>query len=105
MHSVGVFMGVLAQVICKAWHLPGLNYRDFRWLTVSKALLKSCRIRSVYMPFMRDLVRSSTSSISGVSQVLRSRKPCCKSYSMLYLLKCLIKLEAIMSRDMSKPIK
>ena len=71
-------------------------YRSFRRLTLSKALLKSSRIRSVCLLSMRDLARSSTSSINCVSQDLRSRKSCCKSYSMLYLLKCLIKLDAIM---------
>ena len=78
-------------------------YRSFRSLTLSKALLKSSRIRSVCLPSMRDLVRSSTSSISCVSQDPRSRKPCCKSYSMLYLLKCLVKLEAILcSNDLQR---
>ena len=71
-------------------------YRSFRWLTLSKVLLKSSGIRSVCFSSMRDLARSSTSSISCVSQDLRSRKPCCKLYCMLYLLKFLVKLEAIM---------
>ena len=52
-------------------------YRSFRWLTLSKALLKSSKIRSVCLPYMRDLARSLTSSISCVSQDLRSPKPCC----------------------------
>ena len=54
-------------------------YRSFRWLTLSKVLLKSSRIRSVCLPSMRNLARSSTVSrrICALENRAVSHTVCC----------------------------
>ena len=56
---------------------------------MSKALLKSRRIRSVCFPDCILLDSSSTSIMSCVSQDLFSRNPCCSSEGMFCSVKCL----------------
>ena len=75
--------------ICNLWS-------NFRWFSLSKAFLKSSRIRSLCLPFVRDLVRSSTSWIIWISQNRRSRNPCCTSYSKLCFSRCLVRPDAMM---------
>ena len=50
--------------------------RNFRWLYLSKALLKSSKTKSTWWPRVSCLPRSSTSWINCVSQERFSRKPC-----------------------------
>ena len=54
------------------------------WLTLSNALEKSSKTRSVWLPAKEFLVRSSTRDTSWVSHKRLLLKPCCKSYSRLW---------------------
>ena len=74
------------------WSLTG----NLVWLTLSKALLKSRSMRSVWRPEERPLASSSIGWINWVSQDLRSLKPCCWSYSMLCLLRCFVRFGVMM---------
>ena len=69
---------------------------SFSCATLSNALLKSKRIKSVCFPVCMFLAISSTSITNWVSQDLFSLNPCCSSSSMLELAKCLAKLDATM---------
>ena len=65
------------------------SFRSFSCATLSKALLKSKRIRSVCFPSCMFLASSSTSMRSCVSQDLFSQNPCCRSNRMFWSAKCL----------------
>ena len=86
----------LFQVILYWWCLKN----NLVYLTLPKALLKSRSMGSVWRPEERPLASSLMSWISWVSQDLRCLKPCCRSYSMLWLLKCFVQLY-ILSHDRS----
>ena len=63
--------------------------RSFEWLTLSKAFEKSSSIRSVCLPALVFLARSSNNMVSCVSYDLFSLKPCWRSYRRSCLLRCL----------------
>ena len=69
---------------------------SFEWLTLSNALEKSRRIRSVCLPRLDLRARSSISETNWVSQERLSWKPCCRLYISLFEFRCLTTLEAIM---------
>ena len=58
--------------------------RSFWWLTLSNALEKSSKTRSVWLPANEFLMKSSTRVTSWVSHERLLLKPCCKSYSRLW---------------------
>ena len=70
---------------------------SLRWLTLSKALLKSKRTRSTCLHWLSCLDRSSTwtSCINWVSHERFYRKPCCSSYNIWRMLKCLVRFYAM----------
>ena len=82
----------LFQVIPCWWNLKS----NLVWLTLSKALLKSRSMKSVWRPEERPLASSPISWIKWVSQDHCSLKPCCRSYSMLWLLRCFVRFDAMM---------
>ena len=69
---------------------------SFIWFTLSNALLKSSKIRSVCRPWEVLRASSSTSWMSWVWQDLLSRKPCWRSYRISFCSKCLDRFEATM---------
>ena len=69
---------------------------SFKWFTLSNALLKSSKIRSVCRSWEVLRASSSTSWISWVLQDLLSRKPYMRSYRIPFYSKCLDRFEATM---------